>query len=129
MNSEEIRGETPEIQEEVEGNIGHITNTETQINVYEEVDTLAGIATPRNDEGYIEMRVPQSGEHLHLYCHLQVWSLQPLNAAAILSCMIPMVNNQRLTLFRHIAILIFELSNDECRNDGVFSNGLLRSKH
>ena len=63
VNSKEIRGETTEIQEEVEGNIGHITNTETQVNVYEEVGgTLAGNATPRND-GYIEMRVPLNGEH------------------------------------------------------------------
>ena len=63
VNSKEIRGETPEIQEEVEGNIGHRADTETQVNVYEEVGgTLAGNATPRN-EGYIEMRVRLNGQH------------------------------------------------------------------
>ena len=53
LNVKEVTGEMPETQEDIQGNIGHITNTEeTQLNT----------AIKFNDEGYIEMRVLINGE-------------------------------------------------------------------
>ena len=128
VKSKEIRGETPEIQEEVEGNIGHRADTETQVNVYEEVGgTLAGNATPRN-EGYIEMRVRLNGQHSTLV--LPASGIEPTGSECSGYNNLSDTNGEqsKVTLLRHIVILTFELNNDECRSDYVFSNGLFKSK-